>query len=492
LNDELLIKRHQQRPGHYLADWAEVGLPVYSLNVQALTLAHKTIPPIEEFLLRCMAMDLCSVDEISQYLGLTREVLKPAFINLNQTENIALTAQQGMQSWSLTQKGRTTLQTSEIIAPEERTFSIHFDAILRKPTLYRSQRLLRYRELGEEGLIEIEAYPPKRPQPPEISPGDIERILRNTPGLTERRRDVLAIRSLENTKKVFIRAVALLFRGAGENETQLAFLIDGRLSTEHELAFAQTEGFKRITHRLISDAVERTEIRATKESIEVLPSLEATAGQIDASTIQAEVQVAKQSEALRLAESEQEKAVLLQRLKESEEALERLRAEAKKLPIRNLYVLDHPPLLQDAVLNAQRRMMIISPWITAKVVNREFVKRLEELLRKQVAVYIGYGISEEETQNLYAKDQAAREDLRQLARKYSHFCFVRLGNTHAKVLIKDSDFAAVTSFNWLSFKGDPDRAFRDEQGILLQEPGLVDQKFNELVMRFDQAANSIS
>jgi hypothetical protein len=66
---------------------------------------------------------------------------------------------------------------------------------------------------------------------------------------------------------------------------------------------------------------------------------------------------------------------------------------------------------------------------------------------------------------------------------------VRLGDTHAKILIKDSDFYAVTSFNWLSFKGDPNRTFRDEQGVLLQEPGLVDQKFNELIVRFDQGAN---
>src|SRR6266571_7346664 len=147
--------------------------------------------------------------------------------------------------------------------------------------------------------------------------------------------------------------------------------------------------------------------------------------------------------------------------------------EAKKLPCRYIYVVDHPPLLQDALLNAQRRLMIISPWIRAKVVNHEFVKSLEELLRKQVAVYIGYGISEQETQDLYFNDQAAHEALRQLAHKYSDCCFVRLGNTHAKVLIKDSDFAAVTSFNWLSFKGDPNRTFRDEQGTLLQEQGLV-------------------
>jgi hypothetical protein len=67
---------------------------------------------------------------------------------------------------------------------------------------------------------------------------------------------------------------------------------------------------------------------------------------------------------------------------------------------------------------------------------------------------------------------------------------VRLGNTHAKVLIKDSDFAAVTSFNWLSFKGDPNRTFRDEQGTLLQEQGLVDQKFNELAGRFNRIEGS--
>jgi len=59
-----------------------------------------------------------------------------------------------------------------------------------------------------------------------------------------------------------------------------------------------------------------------------------------------------------------------------------------------------------------------------------------------------------------------------------------LGNTHAKVLIKDSEFAAITSFNWLSFKGDPHRTFRDEQGTLLQVSELVDGKFRELEPRF--------
>ena len=104
------------------------------------------MPVIEEFLLRCLAMNLSSVDEISQYLGLNRELLRPAFANLALTETIALTAESGIQSWALTQKGRTTLNSNEIIAPEERTFPIHFDAICRRPTLYRFQRPLKYKE----------------------------------------------------------------------------------------------------------------------------------------------------------------------------------------------------------------------------------------------------------------------------------------------------------------------------------------------------------
>jgi hypothetical protein len=49
---------------------------------------------------------------------------------------------------------------------------------------------------------------------------------------------------------------------------------------------------------------------------------------------------------------------------------------------------------------------------------------------------------------------------------------------------KDSEFAATTSFNWLSLKGDPNRTFRDEQGVLITKAPEVDRKFNELVSRF--------
>lgn len=487
MNEELIVGRYQQRAGYRLADVSEVGIPVYSLNVQVLTLSHKRLPPIEEFLLRSLSLNLCSVDEISQYLGLTREVLKPAFANLAQTENIALTAQQGLQSWTLTKKGNTTLQAAEIIAPEERTFQIHFDAVLRKPTLYRFQKLIKHRELKDDGLIEIEVFPARRPpQLNEISPGDIERIIKTVPGLTDQRRDVLAVRSIENVKKGFIRAVGLFFKGMRDGDSQLAFVIDGMLSTQHELAFAGTEGFRRVIDRIPPDAQELDEISSAKKMVPTDASQIDEAHKVDTSTTRAEVQIAEQTEVLRVTEDERQKAMLLEQLKEAQEELEKLRSESKRIPVKDIYVKDHPPLLQDALVTTRKRLLIISPWIRAKVVNSEFLKKLEALLQRSVDVFIGYGTSAEKdnTENLYDTDRFAIEKLRQLEQRYVNFRFKRLGNTHAKVLIKDSDFVAVTSFNWLSFRGDPDKTFRDEQGTLIQQPEHVENKFSELVKRF--------
>lgn len=36
---------------------------------------------------------------------------------------------------------------------------------------------------------------------------------------------------------------------------------------------------------------------------------------------------------------------------------------------------------------------------------------------------------------------------------YKNFHFVYVGNTHCKSLVCDDQFAVVTSFNWLSYKG---------------------------------------
>ena len=77
-------------------------------------------------------------------------------------------------------------------------------------------------------------------------------------------------------------------------------------------------------------------------------------------------------------------------------------------------------------------------------------------------------------------DDRVLEEFDRLSEQFK-FTFVhrRLGNTHAKVLICDKRFLIITSFNWLSFKGDPKRTFRDERGTYVAVPEKIDEQFRD-------------
>jgi phosphatidylserine/phosphatidylglycerophosphate/cardiolipin synthase-like enzyme len=116
------------------------------------------------------------------------------------------------------------------------------------------------------------------------------------------------------------------------------------------------------------------------------------------------------------------------------------------------------------------------------VVNAEFIKKLQRLLENRVEVYISWGLGDESEEKT---DKGALGALQRLMHAYDNLRISRFGDTHAKVLLSDCRFAIVTSFNWLSFRGDPNRTFRDEQGTLVKIPELIDEKFEYFRKRFE-------
>jgi len=148
---------------------------------------------------------------------------------------------------------------------------------------------------------------------------------------------------------------------------------------------------------------------------------------------------------------------------------------------------EHPMLLRKALGTSQKRLLIVSPWIRDQVVDRNFIGSLEALLRNGVDVYIGYGLSEDDGK-VRANDQArskpaiskrAKSDLESLQKRFKNFRFRFVGNTHRKFLVCDSKFAVSTSFNWLSFLGDPKARARDESGLLIAKPEYVEEMFRD-------------
>lgn len=109
-----------------------------------------------------------------------------------------------------------------------------------------------------------------------------------------------------------------------------------------------------------------------------------------------------------------------------------------------------------------------------------FLGSIESLLRKGVKVYIGYGLSDDggpgEKQPI---TRQAKEALGNLQKRFNNLTVKLVGNTHRKQLVSDDRFAVLTSFNWLSFRGDPKARARDEAGYLFSDRQLVDELFKD-------------
>src|ERR1051326_4158302 len=115
VQDEIARKVQPLKPSFHLADQVAVGLPIYSVTVRALTLSRKPIPPIDEFVLKCIDRGLRSAAQISEFLGLDEAVIKNTLVSLAQMDCIALIPGPDSRSQSLrVTRKRSEEHTSEL------------------------------------------------------------------------------------------------------------------------------------------------------------------------------------------------------------------------------------------------------------------------------------------------------------------------------------------------------------------------------------------
>ncbi|MEA5551340.1 phospholipase D-like domain-containing protein [Anabaena cylindrica UHCC 0172] len=512
-----IARRYDNRPGFELVSVVEVGLPVTKINLTALTLVRKPIPPIEEFILKAINIGLSSLEEISYFLGLEELIIKDSIINLRQAENIDLIASLGssIQEWKLTKKGKTTLEEARIITPEERGYQINFDKMLWKPRRYGSwednKSLLRHKNLKNNNIVEIPYYPARTPELADLNLKDVEKIIQEKENEKDGRRkkeeerdfkrDFIGLKKIERRDNFFQPALALVYKQKQGNDWQITFAIDGRISEVHESAFTRSKGPKK--DRIIKQLKESfsTQIRYAKIlaeekfgdefltlAIEYEKQIDSVREEINNRTniIQTDIDSTRQT--LEKVNDDEQKVALEEKLNNALEQIKQLQEQLEQLisstPIRFIKTYDHRPLFEEALKNSQKRLLIISPWIRATATNQWLVNQLEKLVRRGVKVFIGYGYGDKDEEDRRDYDIKAEEAIQKLAKRYpDNVVFKRLGDTHCKILISDQRFAIVGSFNWLSFKGDPNRTFRDERSTLVSDPNKIDELFNDEITR---------
>jgi len=241
MSPEDVARQHQFREGFRLVDFGEVGLPIFRLTVEAVTMAQRSLPTIQEFVMRCLAMGETQEADVARMLGLKNEIVRGSVNALVSDGYVSRQPGPGEASFRLTEAGETRLGYEREEVPQEEMLVIDYDGIRRVPVRLTGESVVRAAELNTAGAVQIRPYPAEPPSIEHLNIPDVTRVIRRQGG-EDFRRTVLALKRVVRRNNLFREAVALVFVGEKTDEVQVAFVISGKLSDAHERAFAEHSG----------------------------------------------------------------------------------------------------------------------------------------------------------------------------------------------------------------------------------------------------------
>ena len=454
-----LVGNVDQRPGFKVVNYRDIAIPIFKVQ-PLLTLQTKSeIGPIELFIFRLLSNKFLTSSEISNFLGLPERIVSKQ-LGAMVYEGTAFPGRDNKNEFHLTNKGKEQYREESRSAITKEVLPFYVDGLTREVTPISSQSLFRNKDLKEQGIVSIAPIPRHTPRADELDIAQMNNVLNLLGGDRKLDKKIIKVDALVDKNHLFYRpATAIAFKSGSGRTISIGFLIDGVLSNAHEKIFMSGDEARKSTvfGDIFDSGRRRQEIQKVAKELENdfnLPERD---------------------------ESEQSTGKRRRRILSLKDST-KSKTSIGQSHVKTLSVYEHPPLLEYAILNATDRLLIISPWIRANVVDGEFLMNLESCLKKNVNVTIAYGIGRRDTR-ASEQDIAAVESLTDLAGKYNNFQLRRKGNTHAKVLIKDSEFFITTSFNWLSFRGDPAQPFREEEGTYVVGENAVNEYYSKLIGR---------
>ncbi|OZD87761.1 hypothetical protein CH260_24785 [Rhodococcus sp. 05-2256-B2] len=462
-----IVRRLGRQPGLRLLSYREIGLPFWELPIKCRMLQRSELPTTTEFILRCIEADVSRAVDISNFLGLPARVIDPVMVDALRTGSITPTFGDSKEvRYRITERGQRVLSEQSEVRRTEPTLHLAYDGLLRRFDLVDRTDRWRPRDLRDNEIVEVRPAPI---DPPEIGPDDtaeVRPILKRVSAVSNF--DLITVLEIDGKRsRFFKKALALVFESTDSvSELSVQIAVDGRLVAEYTNAFASANGKNRvgIFDGLTSDREYVQKLLGKDVSNQIAPDESVSALKRATESLQQQLDSLSKATSSEL-DAERAENVRLE--------LDQAEAALASMPVRILEVHEHASFLREGIECAETRLLIVSPWIRSTVVTEEFVDRLRALLTSGVEVIIGYGI--DDGKRMTAGDKAAEKALAGLAKAFPNFGFSRLGNTHAKVLLVDSQFVVVTSFNWLSFSGDPARPFRDERGTFVSIPSEIDR-----------------
>lgn len=435
--DTLLARRFAgERPGFDLLGIEHVAVPVTVVGVEVLAQERKALPLLDEFVLRAVKSSVVIPDEIAALLGVDSALVKTTAADL--LRDGSLNYGQAPGSLALTFRGRRTAEEFESIKPVQREIRVTFDRLTWSVADYRPYHLISKKDARALGMTLLPAQRTTRVKSVDLNAAALNFLLRS-PGRSKESFEVLDVLEVSPSMYRYMPARLLLFSDQARGEVQAAVTVDGDLSAAHEVALAALGGPKMLN--VEADVPADRPLLPQHLEVRRAPS--------------AGVRANAQSE-----------------------------TPQQNVDVRGVDQFEHHQLLLLALETARDRLLIISDSITRSVVDREFIGRLKNRLRRRVQVH--FVLPKECLADLDESDLL--NDLKREQRLFSgrfhlHAAESELPNT----LIFDGNWVA-SQFPWLSFRGRRHRAYRAYEGSLVTVVADVDKIYEDLLVAADAGA----
>jgi hypothetical protein len=470
---ELAARKYQFREGFHLVDYGEVGLPIFRLTLEAITMAPRFMPTIQEFAMRCLALGETHETDVANMLGLKIDVVIGAMNALISDGYVTREpSSDGADTFHLTEAGQLRLSSDRLEVPQEEMIVVDYDGIRRMPLRLTGENVVRPALLSGTGAVQIRPYPAEAPGVGDLAIPDISKVIRRQRS-EDFRRTVLALKRVVRRNNLFREGVALVYAADKSDEVQVAFVIDDKLSNAYELAFAQHGGPRKMGFvRAISDAdlSKKLEKMVGRPMYRSMPDREA-------------MTAARKSEVESLVEvdSVRKAAVGLPprgpnpvaaALAAAEERLHVARQEMDAIEVRPLACYEQNELLDEALKAARKSLIITSAGIQPSIVNAARLREIDLLIGERVQIEIESYLSPQTE----PRSGGRYDPLSELAKRAAKGGLsIRKGRTQDFFFLVQDDELAVISTR--PFFGEVSRrtGFMRVRGLVTRKPAFVEE-----------------
>ncbi|WP_454633686.1 hypothetical protein [Bradyrhizobium cenepequi] len=471
MTPELAARKFQFREGFHLVDYGEVGLPIFRLTLEAITMSPRFMPTIQEFALRCLDLGETHEVDVANMLGLKLDVVVSAMnVLISDGYVVREPNSDGADEFHLTDAGKSRLLVDRLEVPQEEMVVVDYDGVRRMPLRLTGESVVRPAMLHGTGAVQIRPYPAEAPGVDDLAIPEISKVIRRQKS-EDFRRTVLSLKRVVRRNSLFREGVALVYAADKSDEVQVAFVIDDKLSDAYELAFAQHGGPKKMG---FVRAIAENDLSKKLEKMIGRPMYKSMAGR-DAmkAARKLEVDGLLEIDAVRRAAagtSLRRSDPVAVALATAEERLKSARRDMDAFEVRPLACYEQTELLDIALKKARKSLVITSAGIQPYIVNPARLREIDLLIGEGVQIEIESYL----TTPTEARSGGKYDPLWELARRAAKagLTLRKSGKQDFFFLVQDDELAVIST---RPFFGEASRrtGFMRVQGLVTRKREFV-------------------